>query len=195
MVLLFSLLFLIFHARSVLSSCAHGTFLHPRAAGGIGELPNFDYGPVRGPTNWHSISRENILCAVGLQQSPINLNGRIPIEPVGFVRSSIPRQDILFENLGTTAEVVLNGTTLVRGAGEFRLKQFHFHTPSEHRILGQHFPVELHLVHTSVVTSSVSSPMFHAFPLPVRQLVFAASISASSLALFLLCQCSDMLEA
>lgn len=141
---------LLLNARSALSSCAHGTFLHPRNENGFGDLPNFDYGPTRGPTNWHSISRDNILCATGLQQSPINLDRSIPIEPAGFIRSNIPRQDIRFQNLGTTAEVVLGGTTLVGGVGEFKLEQFHFHTPSEHRIGGQHFPLEMHLVHTQI---------------------------------------------
>ncbi|KAI2452169.1 hypothetical protein LOY97_006405, partial [Ophidiomyces ophidiicola] len=141
---------LLLNVRSALSLCSHGTVLHPRREGGIGELPNFDYTAARGPTNWQSISRENILCATGLRQSPINLDQSIPIEPAGFIRSTIPRQDILFQNLGTTAEVVLEGTTLVGGVGEFKLEQFHFHTPSEHRIGGQFFPMELHLVHSQI---------------------------------------------
>lgn len=29
----------------------------------------------------------------------------------------------------------------------FELKQFHFHTPSEHTIDGEYFPLEMHLVH------------------------------------------------
>ncbi|KAI8821316.1 alpha carbonic anhydrase, partial [Fimicolochytrium jonesii] len=31
----------------------------------------------------------------------------------------------------------------------FELKQFHFHTPSEHRKFGQMLPMEMHMVHTS----------------------------------------------
>ena len=31
----------------------------------------------------------------------------------------------------------------------YELKQFHFHTPSEHTLDGMHFPMEMHLVHAS----------------------------------------------
>jgi len=51
-----------------------------------------------------------------------------------------------FENLGSTIEVVVNGTTKVAGT-EFALKQFHLHTPSEHRINDEYFPLEMHMVH------------------------------------------------
>jgi carbonic anhydrase len=29
----------------------------------------------------------------------------------------------------------------------YELKQFHFHSPSEHTVNGQHYPMEVHLVH------------------------------------------------
>jgi carbonic anhydrase len=35
------------------------------------------------------------------------------------------------------------------GNKKFSLKQFHFHTPSEHTINGMHYPMEMHLVHVS----------------------------------------------
>jgi carbonic anhydrase len=35
------------------------------------------------------------------------------------------------------------------------LKQFHFHTPSEHRINGEHFPMEMHLVHQGPGITSI----------------------------------------
>ena len=61
----------------------------------------------------------------------------------------IPEQKIEFENLGTTIEVIVNGTTKFAG-NDFRLKQFHFHTPSEHRVNEEYFPIEIHLVHEGV---------------------------------------------
>jgi carbonic anhydrase len=51
-----------------------------------------------------------------------------------------------FENLGTTVEVIANGTTEF-GGKTFNLKQFHFHSPSEHRINEEYFPLEMHMVH------------------------------------------------
>ena len=39
------------------------------------------------------------------------------------------------------------GSTLMVGETPYQLLQFHFHTPSEHRLRGEEFPMELHLVH------------------------------------------------
>jgi len=41
---------------------------------------------------------------------------------------------------GKGAKTTVNGK-------EFELKQFHFHTPSEHTIDGEYFPLEMHMVH------------------------------------------------
>jgi len=55
-------------------------------------------------------------------------------------------QEAEFENLGTTLETIVDGTTTFAGK-EFKLKQFHMHTPSEHRINDEYFPLEVHMVH------------------------------------------------
>ena len=51
-----------------------------------------------------------------------------------------------FENLGTTLETIVTGTTTFAGKA-FTLQQFHMHTPSEHRINDEYFPLEIHMVH------------------------------------------------
>lgn len=61
----------------------------------------------------------------------------------------IPEQAVEFENLGTTIEVIVNGTTKFAGS-DFRLKQFHMHTPSEHRVNDEYYPLEVHMVHEGV---------------------------------------------
>ena len=43
----------------------------------------------------------------------------------------------------------MTGGTLVYNSKTYALKQFHFHTPSEHRMDGESFPLEMHLVHAS----------------------------------------------
>lgn len=53
-----------------------------------------------------------------------------------------------FENLGSTLETIVNGTTTVGGKA-FNLAQYHLHTPSEHRINEEYFPLEMHMVHES----------------------------------------------
>jgi carbonic anhydrase len=61
----------------------------------------------------------------------------------------IPEQEVEFENLGTTIEVIVNGTTSVAGS-DFQLVQFHMHTPSEHHVNGEYHPLEVHMVHQGV---------------------------------------------
>jgi carbonic anhydrase len=62
---------------------------------------------------------------------------------------NIPEQEVEFENLGTTIEVIVNGTTSVAGS-DFQLVQFHMHTPSEHHLNGEYHPLEVHMVHQGV---------------------------------------------
>jgi carbonic anhydrase len=53
-------------------------------------------------------------------------------------------------NNGHTIQVTCDGlSTLTIGDVVYSLKQFHFHTPSEHHIQGRSFPMEMHLVHRS----------------------------------------------
>jgi carbonic anhydrase len=61
----------------------------------------------------------------------------------------IPEQNSKFLNLNTTIEVEVNGTTTF-GGNQFRLAQYHIHTPSEHRISGEYHPLEVHMVHSGV---------------------------------------------
>ena len=154
---------------TVSGSCAHGTGLHLRhlnehrervlakraAQGMIAEesgaeilsLPNFDYGTVRGPLQWQNIDPANSLCASGTKQSPIVLDGTVPQLAPGTIRMEVANPATTkFENLGTTVEVEMEGKTTV-GNATFNLKQFHFHTPSEHRINNEYFPIEVHMVH------------------------------------------------
>ena len=41
------------------------------------------------------------------------------------------------------------GGNVTVGGKQYRLKQMHWHSPSEHTVDGQRFPVELHMVHAS----------------------------------------------
>jgi carbonic anhydrase len=134
------------NAAPTLASCAHGTSLLRRTEEPIGK-PEFGYGTINGPINWHGISEDNLECVVGKNQSPINIGDSITISPAGFVDMEIPPQDkVEFENLGTNVQVIINGSTTIDNE-VYTLEQFHFHTPSEHRINNEHFPVEVHMVH------------------------------------------------
>jgi len=111
-----------------------------------GAKPHWTYDGKSGPSNWGLLDPSYSLCADGKEQSPID------IEPHASKASPIA-----FHYKPTAATVVDNGHTLQvnLAAGSsieidgrvFDLIQFHFHTPSEHTIAGEHYPLEVHLVH------------------------------------------------
>lgn len=86
-------------------------------------------------------------CAVGAEQSPIDLTGA--------VKADIHAPKIVWKP--QAFEIVNNGHSIQANAApgsfatsegrKFELKQFHFHTPSEHAIDGRRTAMEAHFVH------------------------------------------------
>lgn len=112
------------------------------------ESCDFSYEGANGPGHWWEICpRVNFTCVAGTRQSPIDL----PEAPAGqLLRLSFNYRPtpLEVENNGHTIEVeVLSRSYLRIGPERYRLVQFHFHTPSEHRLHGEEFPMELHFVH------------------------------------------------
>lgn len=130
--------------------CHHRTSLYARsAAEGEVEVATFGYNDLAGPLNWHGRNNASSKCATGTHQSPINLNDTsatlVPGASLGFDVPAHP-DGAVFENLGSTLEVVAQNGTLTRDGRVYALKQFHFHTPSEHRVDSEYFPMEVHFV-------------------------------------------------
>jgi carbonic anhydrase len=89
-------------------------------------------------------------CNSGEIQSPVDFKG--PPQGSKHRQLSIHYGDTTGEifNNGHTIEVEAQGTNvLVLDGIVYELKQFHFHTPSEHRINGRGYDMELHLVHAA----------------------------------------------
>ncbi|KAL7943736.1 carbonic anhydrase [Trichoderma barbatum] len=133
-------------AAPALAACDYGTHLNPRSESV--PISTFGYTGLSGPLNWFGLNTTaNKLCATGKFQSPINLDHsitQVPGSSVSFKVDAYPYGSE-FENLGTTVEVPVNGT-LVSDGKTFRLAQFHFHTPSEHRVDEEYYPMEAHFV-------------------------------------------------
>jgi carbonic anhydrase len=55
--------------------------------------------------------------------------------------------DDIIDNGHTIQITVDEGSMFTFGDKTYSLKQFHFHTPSEHTLDGQHAPMEMHMVH------------------------------------------------
>lgn len=119
---------------------------------------HWGYDGENGPNNWGNLSPVYALCAAGKQQSPVNItktneNGGINWK-FNYKKSSLriahnEHMNDIIDNGHTIQVNVDEGSTFLLNNTSYRLKQFHFHTPSEHTIDGQHAPMEMHFVHQS----------------------------------------------
>ena len=109
-----------------------------------------------GPEYWPRLSPAYAACSQGREQSPINIvqtaSGDQGAWKLDYKQTSLKiahhEHVIDIVDNGHTIQVTVDeGSTLATGRSVYRLKQFHFHTPSEHTIDGSHFPLEVHFVH------------------------------------------------
>jgi carbonic anhydrase len=113
------------------------------------ESAHWTYGGQTGPAHWGDLDKENALCKLGKEQSPIDITGgqKADLEPIVFAYNSSPA-DIV--NNGHSIQInVANGGSIRVGAAEYKLIQFHFHAPSEEKIGGKAHAMVAHLVHKS----------------------------------------------
>jgi carbonic anhydrase len=124
---------------------------HAATAGTHGGEAHWAYEGENGPQAWGNLKPEFNICAIGKRQTPINIEDgstlQGPAEPVQFAYA--PSNASVVNN-GHTIQVDVQGdnSITVRGAN-YRLLQFHFHTPSEEQINYKRFPMVAHLVHKS----------------------------------------------
>uniref|UniRef100_A0A453L7N4 Carbonic anhydrase n=1 Tax=Aegilops tauschii subsp. strangulata TaxID=200361 RepID=A0A453L7N4_AEGTS len=112
---------------------------------------SFGYSGRTGPKHWGSLSPNFTVCAKGIYQSPINIVRdcvvRDPrMEPLKryYTSTNATMIDNVFNIALRYNDTV--GTVMVDGK-TYKLKQLHWHSPSEHTINGKRFVVELHMVH------------------------------------------------
>lgn len=110
--------------------------------------PHWTYEGHGGPKEWGALSADFQSCALGSQQSPVNLEGAVETvqKPLAFSWSAQPFKVV---NNGHTIQAdALSGANTVDLAGKpYELKQFHFHAPSEHAMGGARTAMEVHFVH------------------------------------------------
>jgi len=112
-----------------------------------GAAPKWSYTGANGPDRWGAIDSDFATCAVGRQQSPLDLTAAAPRDLVNPQPAYVPSAARIVDD-GHTVQVDLQpGSFLTVDGVPYALVQFHFHSPSEHTIDGSSFPVELHLVH------------------------------------------------
>ena len=120
--------------------------------------PEWHYEGTHGPAHWATLSPKFTACGDGRSQSPIDI-----AEPTRGATRELRTQFAPAElriahnahvadgiNNGHTIQINYAGAdTLTLGDASYQLAQYHFHGPSEHTVAGKHFPMEMHMVHTS----------------------------------------------
>lgn len=121
-----------------------------------------------GADHWSTLDSNYQICSIGKEQSPINIEttqlqtkNSLQLDyhaaPLEIINDGITvlnikgRKTIIndghtlqlnFPEKGPKETIALAGT-------EYRLVQFHFHTPAENLLNGKQFPMEIHFVHQS----------------------------------------------
>lgn len=111
-----------------------------------GHGTHWGYSGAIGPDKWTTMKPEFAACA-GRNQSPIDITSTIEadMKPVQFSYKAGGGEVV---NNGHAIQVNYEaGSSIVIDGIQFDLKQFHFHSPSENKINGKSFPLEVHLVH------------------------------------------------
>eukprot|EP00002_Diphylleia_rotans_P001231 TRINITY_DN1068_c0_g1_i3.p1 TRINITY_DN1068_c0_g1~~TRINITY_DN1068_c0_g1_i3.p1 ORF type:complete len:223 (-),score=47.95 TRINITY_DN1068_c0_g1_i3:657-1325(-) len=142
-------------SRSYTSWCSERDFGPYQAARSTEEI-HWGYEGEAGSSYWAQLTPDYATCNDGRQQSPINIhfapvsnNGRLALhwsplaQPIQVANNGHAFQiDVAGNPLGRNSFLVFEGVT-------YYFLQFHFHGPSEHRVNGRHYPMELHAVHRS----------------------------------------------
>jgi len=107
----------------------------------------WSYAGETGPEHWADLDPDWAIAREGRRQSPIDLTGAIPAD-LPRLRFQYSDSPLEVRNTGNSIQVAYGpGSRLEAEGRSFDLVQFHFHAPSEHRVQGEEYAMELHLVH------------------------------------------------
>jgi carbonic anhydrase len=134
---------------TLIAALALGATLNAHAAGAA----HWSYTGQGAAAHWAELDPSFETCKVGKTQSPINIVTK------GVPAAAAGTKPVAFAYTPGAGEVVNNGHTIqvnlpASGAitldgTEYKLLQFHFHTPSEEKVDGRAYPLVAHLVHKS----------------------------------------------
>ena len=121
---------------------------------------HWSYDEDGGAERWADLDPAYAACDAGRNQSPIDLFAVAEGEIVdGGLNQRYGSVDLAMRRTTQVGDLLDNGHTIqvdVPGGVhlelndiELDLVQFHFHSPSEHRLRGRSFPLEIHFVHSS----------------------------------------------
>jgi len=118
-----------------------------------GSGAKFGYSGSLGPKHWGRLDPNFTRCAMGVYQSPVDIKTtEVTYNPMlgtlhrDYTAANFTLVDNIF-NIALRCEDA-GGTVRIDGV-KYKLKNIHWHSPSEHTINGERFAVEQHMVHVS----------------------------------------------
>lgn len=114
------------------------------------DLPYWDYKGSSGPDHWGSLSEAFRACRDGRQQSPIDISVPRTDSKLLPVRFNYKANDVTVRNLGYTvaADFPIGSYMEIEG-DRYDLKQLQVRSPSEHKVAGLPYDLEIQLTHQS----------------------------------------------
>lgn len=109
----------------------------------------WSYQGQEAPEYWGKLATEYNTCAIGNQQSPIDIRiQNVNDAELKEIEFAYKQTSLYIVNNGHTIEVdYAPGSFITLDGKKYNLLQFHFHDPSEHTVDGFNYPMEVHLVH------------------------------------------------
>jgi carbonic anhydrase len=101
------------------------------------------------PKHWSELNENFKMCSEGNSQSPINVIATSDINLSDLNLSYTTRSKSIIDNGHSVQVNITDGSVLNIDGASYKLKQFHFHTPSENNINSKSFPLEAHFVHAT----------------------------------------------
>lgn len=116
-------------------------------AAGASHDVHWTYEGQTGPANWGNLKEDWALCETGAEQSPVDIAKSANETKGAIVLAYKPGRGKIVDNGHTIQVAVPKGSKAIINGHTYELKQFHFHSPSEHEMNGMSFPLEVHFVH------------------------------------------------
>jgi carbonic anhydrase len=111
----------------------------------------------KNPNDWVN---ESEVCGKGLKQSPIEIVpskfGRVPKIYFNY----LPTNFLKINDHGNLKFWAQESNTIEFEGTEYKLEEFHFHVPAEHKFRGKTYPMEVHFVNKSKDGKAVAIGVF-----------------------------------
>jgi carbonic anhydrase len=132
--------------RSVVAKATASAKSAAAAGSAPAGVPQWSYDGKTGPAAWGQIEPAWRACSAGKAQSPIDIEPKAGVaSPIVFHYRPTPAT---VSDDGRLLQVRLEpGSTIELGGRVYQLLRLDFHMPSEHSIAGEHYPLEVQLLH------------------------------------------------